>query len=80
MSTVTLRASGWRANRVAAHDRRSDDTVPAPKPFSLTPGAADARRALAVALACIESAKRGTPVAVNAVAVNTLAVHETAVL
>ena len=40
-----------------------------PKPFTLTPGASDARRALAMALACIESVKQGTPVAVNAAAV-----------
>ena len=44
---------------------RRDGTPPPPAPYSLTPGAPDARRALAVALACIESVKLGTPVAVN---------------
>ena len=61
-------------------DGRSDDTAPSSTAYSLTPGAADARRALAVALACIESVKRGTPVAVGTVVVNTVAVNETAVL
>ncbi len=32
--------------------------------FTLTPGPADARRALSIALACIESVQRGAPVAV----------------
>ena len=54
---------------------RRDGTAPSSAAYSLTPGAADARRALAMALACIESVKRGTPVAVN-----TGAVNETAVL
>ena len=49
---------------------RRDGTAPESKPFTLTPGASDARRALAMALACIESVKQGTPAAVNAVAVN----------
>ena len=40
---------------------RRDGTAPASKPFTLTPGASDARRALAMALACIESVKQGTP-------------------
>ena len=53
----------------AQRDGRRDGTEPAPKPFSLTPGAHDARRALAMALACIESVKQGTPVAVNEKAV-----------
>lgn len=43
-----------------------DATPPPTAPFTLTPGAADARRALAVALACIESVKQGGPVAVPA--------------
>ncbi|WP_104062793.1 Gfo/Idh/MocA family oxidoreductase [Arthrobacter sp. 4R501] len=43
-----------------------DGTPPAPGAFTLTPGAADARRALAMALACIESVKQGGPVAVAA--------------
>jgi myo-inositol 2-dehydrogenase/D-chiro-inositol 1-dehydrogenase len=42
-----------------------DGTPPPSGAFTLTPGAADARRALAMALACIESVKRGAPVAVN---------------
>ncbi|WP_160667548.1 Gfo/Idh/MocA family oxidoreductase [Pseudarthrobacter sp. ATCC 49987] len=54
---------------------RRDGTTAQSAAYSLTPGAADARRALAVALACIESVKRGTPVAVN-----TAAANETAVL
>jgi myo-inositol 2-dehydrogenase/D-chiro-inositol 1-dehydrogenase len=58
---------------------RRDGTTPPSAAYSLTPGAADARRALAVALACIESVKRGTPVAVNTVGVHTAAVNETAV-
>ena len=49
---------------------RRDGTAPESKPFTLTPGASDARRALAMALACIESVKQGTPAAVNTVAVN----------
>lgn len=59
---------------------RRDGTAPPSAEYSLTPGAADARRALAVALACIESVKRGTPVAVNTVAVTPAADNETAVL
>jgi myo-inositol 2-dehydrogenase / D-chiro-inositol 1-dehydrogenase len=51
-----------------------------PAAYSLTPGAADARRALAVALACIESVKSGTPVRVNNAGANTVAARETAVL
>lgn len=64
----------------AQRDGRRDGTVsepktePAPRPFSLTPGAADARRALAMALACIESVQQGTPATVNTVAVNEKAV------
>jgi myo-inositol 2-dehydrogenase/D-chiro-inositol 1-dehydrogenase len=54
---------------------RRDGMTPPSAGYTLTPGAADARRALAVALACIESVKRGAPVAVN-----TMAVHEAAVL
>ncbi|MGO4806309.1 Gfo/Idh/MocA family oxidoreductase [Arthrobacter sp. 2MCAF15] len=53
---------------------RRDGTVPPSKPFTLTPVANDARRALAVALACIESVKQGTPATVNTVAVNEKAV------
>ena len=48
---------------------RRDGTAPSSKPFTLTPVADDARRALAVALACIESVKQGAPVAVNEKAV-----------
>jgi myo-inositol 2-dehydrogenase/D-chiro-inositol 1-dehydrogenase len=48
---------------------RLDRAAPASKPFSLTPGADDARRALAMALASIESVRQGTAVAVNAVPV-----------
>lgn len=47
---------------------RRDGTPPPSGDFTLTPGAPDARRALAMALACIESVKRGVPVAVPAVA------------
>lgn len=44
---------------------RRGRTPSAPTPFTLTPGANDARRALAMALACIESVKQGAPVAVH---------------
>ena len=44
---------------------RRDGVPPSSGDFTITPGAADARRALAMALACIESVKRGAPVAVN---------------
>jgi myo-inositol 2-dehydrogenase/D-chiro-inositol 1-dehydrogenase len=47
---------------------RRDGTPPPSGDITLTPGAADARRALAVALACIESVKQGGPVAVPAAA------------
>ena len=53
----------------ARRDGRRVGTVPPSKPFTLTPVANDARRALAVALACIESVKQGAPVAVNEKAV-----------
>ncbi|MGP9501153.1 Gfo/Idh/MocA family oxidoreductase [Specibacter sp. AOP5-B1-6] len=43
---------------------KRDGTAPPSGPFTLTPGAEDARRALAMALACIESVKQGGPVAV----------------
>ncbi|WP_024365517.1 Gfo/Idh/MocA family oxidoreductase [Arthrobacter sp. TB 26] len=59
---------------------RRDGTRAPSAAYSLTPGATDARRALAMALACIESVKRGTPVAVNTTAANTTAANETAVL
>ncbi|WP_258804991.1 Gfo/Idh/MocA family oxidoreductase [Pseudarthrobacter sp. NS4] len=50
----------------AAAVRAKRDGGPSPSSdVTLTPGAADARRALAMALACIESVKRGTPVAVT---------------
>ena len=50
----------------AAAVRAKRDGGPSPSSdFTLTPGAADARRALAMALACIESVKRGAPVAVS---------------
>jgi myo-inositol 2-dehydrogenase/D-chiro-inositol 1-dehydrogenase len=46
--------------------RARRDGTPSPSAsFTLTPGAADARRALAMALACIESVKSGVPVAVT---------------
>ncbi|MDR6417362.1 Gfo/Idh/MocA family oxidoreductase [Pseudarthrobacter sulfonivorans] len=45
---------------------RRDGTPPPSGDFTLTPGTADARRALAVALACIESVKQRGPVAVPA--------------
>ena len=48
---------------------RRNGTTPPSAAYSLRPGAADARRALAMALACIESVKRGAPVAVNETAV-----------
>jgi myo-inositol 2-dehydrogenase/D-chiro-inositol 1-dehydrogenase len=44
---------------------RRDGMPPSSSDFNVTPGGADARRALAMALACIESVKRGAPVAVN---------------
>jgi myo-inositol 2-dehydrogenase/D-chiro-inositol 1-dehydrogenase len=49
-----------------------DGTPPPSGAFTLTPGAADARRALAMALACIESVKKGGPVAVAAAPVPAL--------
>lgn len=50
----------------AAAVRAKRDGGPSPSSdVVLTPGAADARRALAMALACIESVKRGAPVAVS---------------
>ena len=55
---------------------RRDGTPPSDAAFTLTPGAADARRALAMALACIESVKQGTPVPVQTAA--TRAVTQTA--
>ncbi|WP_461189246.1 Gfo/Idh/MocA family oxidoreductase [Arthrobacter sp. Z4-13] len=46
--------------------RAKRDGTPSPTSGpTLTPGAADARRALAMALACIESVKSGAPVAVT---------------
>jgi myo-inositol 2-dehydrogenase/D-chiro-inositol 1-dehydrogenase len=49
----------------AAAVRAKRDGGPSPSSaFTLTPVGADARRALAVALACIESVKSGAPVAV----------------
>jgi myo-inositol 2-dehydrogenase/D-chiro-inositol 1-dehydrogenase len=54
------------ADFTAAVRARRDATPPPSGDFTLTPGAADARRALAVALACIESVKQGGPVAVPA--------------
>jgi myo-inositol 2-dehydrogenase/D-chiro-inositol 1-dehydrogenase len=55
----------------AAVRARLDGTQQPPSgAFTLTPGAADARRALAMALACIESVQRGGPVAVTAVSSN----------
>jgi myo-inositol 2-dehydrogenase/D-chiro-inositol 1-dehydrogenase len=47
---------------------RRDGTPPPSGDFTLTPGAGDARRALAMALACIDSVKQGAPVAVPAAA------------
>lgn len=43
-----------------------DGDVPPSGAFTLTPGASDAHRALAIALACIESVQQGRPVAVPA--------------
>ncbi|BAS07530.1 uncharacterized oxidoreductase YrbE [Arthrobacter sp. Hiyo4] len=48
----------------AAVRARRDGTQLPSGAYTLTPGAADARRALAMALACIESVKRGGPVPV----------------
>jgi myo-inositol 2-dehydrogenase/D-chiro-inositol 1-dehydrogenase len=64
----------------ARRDGRSDHSAPPSAPYTLTPGPADARRALAMALACIESVKSGTPVRVQAGAVETPALPETAAL
>ncbi|PTT65562.1 Gfo/Idh/MocA family oxidoreductase [Arthrobacter sp. HMWF013] len=47
----------------AVRARREGDQPPSGA-YTLTPGPADARRALAMALACIESVQRGGPVAV----------------
>ncbi|KUM42175.1 Gfo/Idh/MocA family oxidoreductase [Arthrobacter sp. EpRS71] len=48
-----------------AQVRSRRDGTPSPSNvFSLTPGAADARRALACALACIESVQQGRPIKV----------------
>lgn len=47
---------------------RRDGGLPPSNSFTLTPGAADARRALAIALACIESVQQGRPVPVPSVA------------
>ncbi|MCD5343195.1 Gfo/Idh/MocA family oxidoreductase [Arthrobacter sp. AK04] len=47
----------------AVRAKRDGGTSPSSN-ITLTPGAADARRALAMALACIESVKSGVPVAV----------------
>jgi myo-inositol 2-dehydrogenase/D-chiro-inositol 1-dehydrogenase len=44
---------------------RRDGVPPSSSDFTITPGGADARRALAMALACIESVKCGAPIAVN---------------
>ncbi|WP_350004788.1 Gfo/Idh/MocA family oxidoreductase [Pseudarthrobacter sp. WHRI 8279] len=49
----------------AAVQAKRDGGSPPPSDITLTPGAADARRALAMALACIESVKSGAPVAVT---------------
>ena len=48
----------------AVRAKRDGGTSPSSN-ITLTPGAADARRALAMALACIESVKSGAPVAVT---------------
>ncbi|MEE2569801.1 Gfo/Idh/MocA family oxidoreductase [Pseudarthrobacter sp. J64] len=53
----------------AAVRARRDGTEPPSGLYTLTPGAADARRALAMALACIESVQAGGPVAVGQKAV-----------
>ncbi|MEZ2389412.1 Gfo/Idh/MocA family oxidoreductase [bacterium RCC_150] len=52
----------------AAVRARREGGQPPSYAFTLTPGAADARRALAMALACIESVQRGAPVAVRSTA------------
>jgi myo-inositol 2-dehydrogenase/D-chiro-inositol 1-dehydrogenase len=54
------------ADFAAVVQARRDGTPPPSGDFTLTPGGTDARRALAVALACIESVKQGNPVAVPA--------------
>ncbi len=57
----------------AAVRARRDGTQPPSGAFTLTPGAADARRALAMALACIESVQQGGPVEVPTVSSNSKA-------
>jgi myo-inositol 2-dehydrogenase/D-chiro-inositol 1-dehydrogenase len=56
------------ADFTAAVRSRRDGTPPPSGDFTLTPGPADARRALAMALACIDSVKQGAPAAVPAAA------------
>jgi myo-inositol 2-dehydrogenase/D-chiro-inositol 1-dehydrogenase len=56
------------ADFTAAVRSRRDGTPPPSADFTLTPGPADARRALAMALACIDSVKQGAPAAVPAAA------------
>ena len=56
------------ADFAAAVRAQRDGMPPSSSDVTLTPGAADARRALAVALACIESVKQGAPVAVPGLA------------
>jgi myo-inositol 2-dehydrogenase/D-chiro-inositol 1-dehydrogenase len=56
------------ADFTAAVRSRRDGTPPPSGDFTLTPGPADARRALAMALACIDSVKQGAPAAVPSAA------------
>jgi myo-inositol 2-dehydrogenase / D-chiro-inositol 1-dehydrogenase len=53
------------ADFAAAVRAKRDGGLPPSSAFTLTPVGADARRALAMALACIESVKSGAPVAVT---------------
>ncbi|MBP2265897.1 myo-inositol 2-dehydrogenase/D-chiro-inositol 1-dehydrogenase [Pseudarthrobacter sp. PvP004] len=56
------------ADFTAVVSSRRDGTPPPSSAFTLTPGASDARRALACALACIDSVKQGKSVRVPQVA------------
>ncbi|MBW9127426.1 hypothetical protein JNB76_24895, partial [Rhizobium pusense] len=56
------------ADFASAVRAKRDGLPPSSSAVTLTPGAADARRALAMALACIESVKQGAPAAVAGLA------------
>lgn len=60
------------ADFAAAVRARRDGLPPSSSDVTLTPGASDARRALAMALACIESVKHGAPAPVPAPAASTV--------